>query len=257
MTLRTFHQPGASPLGPGAGFTLVEVILAIVIAVGILLVLLYFYEQATNLRTQAIQESERISAARLFLDRFTGELRTAQPLGFVGTSNSIQFVKTDVPSFASWTGGSLGRSAFPVTDLTTVRYRLEMADGTNVTGLFRSEEPLVAKMEVVQQDQLGDTNSVTSLDNPLPVIEEIRFLQLRYWAGTNWQEEWNSTSLPESIEVTLGPEASTNELELVELAPDLFRRIIYLPGSRVPRSTGSPRLPSLTNASPAETEEVP
>src|SRR5690242_975787 len=81
-------------------FTLVEVVLAIVIALGILVVLLFFYQQATNLRTQAIEQTERISAVRLLMDRITSELRTAvagSMVGstLVGTSNSIQFVRAD------------------------------------------------------------------------------------------------------------------------------------------------------------------
>src|ERR1041384_5134752 len=62
-------------------FTLVEVILAIVIALGILVVLLYFYQQATNLRAQAILETERIASARLLMDRITSELSSSQSEG--------------------------------------------------------------------------------------------------------------------------------------------------------------------------------
>jgi len=144
----TLHCHGKRRSAPG--FTLIEVILAIVIALAILLVLLYFYQQATNLRSQAIQETERIAAARLIMDRITGDLRTlrlesSSGRGFAGSSNSLQFVKTDVPSFSAWTGGALGRSSFPVTDLKVVRYRLfESLDETNNSGgLIRSEEPLV------------------------------------------------------------------------------------------------------------------
>src|SRR5258708_2784802 len=82
-----------------SAFTLIEVLLAIFIASGILVVLLYFYQQATHLRAQAIQETERIAAAGLIMDKITSELRTtpaetAFGRGFAGGSNTIQFVKT-------------------------------------------------------------------------------------------------------------------------------------------------------------------
>ena len=74
-----------------AGFTLIEVILAIVIALAILVVVLHFYQQATNLREQVIAETEKVGAARLLMDRITGELRSALPEwslapAFIGTA---------------------------------------------------------------------------------------------------------------------------------------------------------------------------
>ena len=55
-------------------FTLVEVILAISIAIGILVVALYFYSQATNLRAQLLEEADRISSIRLVMDCFFSSL---------------------------------------------------------------------------------------------------------------------------------------------------------------------------------------
>ena len=224
--------------GLAAGFTLVEVVLAIVIALGILVVLLFFYQQATTLRSHALQETERIAAARLILDRMAGELRTiARGLSgqrtLSGRSNSIQFVMADVPSFSAWLGGALGRSAFPVTDLKSVWYRLESEDGTNVAGLLRTEEPFVQQSQILIDERIDEestgTNSVAPL-NALMVLPEIRFLQFRYWAGTNWLEAWDSTALPQGVEVSLGPEPVTNLAETAELPGDVFRRVIYLGG---------------------------
>jgi type II secretory pathway pseudopilin PulG len=68
-------------------FTLVEVILAISIAIGILVVALFFHSQASHLRAQLLDESDRIAAIRLVMERLTAELRSAfeQPqYGFTG-----------------------------------------------------------------------------------------------------------------------------------------------------------------------------
>jgi type II secretory pathway component PulJ len=219
--------------GAARAFTLLEVILAIVIALGILVVLLYFYEQATNLRAQVIQETERISSARLIMDRLTQELRASQSdngsgQGFVGESNSLQFVRTDVPSFAAWTGGAFGRSSFPITDLKLVSYRLESSE-TNVSGLVRSEEPLISPIQrlTASEDQPDQTNMLSSVTLP-PVLEEIRFLQFRYWSGTNWLDAWSSPGRPDAVEVSLGAEPWTNTTDVAEPAPEIFRRVIYL-----------------------------
>ena len=53
-------------------FTLIEVVLAISIAIGIMLVLLFFYNQAATLRVQLVQQAERLSTIRLLMDRIKG-----------------------------------------------------------------------------------------------------------------------------------------------------------------------------------------
>lgn len=213
-------------------FTLVEVVLAIVIALGILVVLLYFYQQATNLRSEAIQETERLAAARLVMDRITSELRTIQlesyaGAGFVGRSNSLQFLKADVPSFASWIGGTLGRSAAPVTDLKRIQYRLESDDGTNITGLVRTEEPVVSLVEARAATEDEGTNSVSAANLPT-VLPEIRFLQFRYWSGTNWLDRWSAPGSPVSVEVQLGAEPLPVGADMHEYEAEVFRRVIYI-----------------------------
>src|SRR5262249_27843114 len=150
--------------------------------------------------------TERIGAARLLLDRLTCELR-ATPADasaaseFIGTSNSIQFVKADLPALVPWTGAALGRSTFPVTDLKRVNYELQFDGVTNVAGLLRTEEPLVGKRLLAAEDEdFATTNTVAGVSLP-PAIEEIRFLQFRYWSGTNWLDTWNSGTMPQGIEV--------------------------------------------------------
>jgi type II secretory pathway pseudopilin PulG len=215
-----------------AAFTLIEVILAIVIALGVLVVALYFYQQATNLRGQVIQETERIAAARLLMDRLTSELRGALPdwslaPAFLGGSNNIQFIRADLPSFSAWTGGTLGRSAAPVTDLKRISYRLESSDGTNTGGVIRSEEPLLIRRQLSAMDDLGSSNS-TAAAGAAPVLEEIQYLQFRYWSGTNWQDTWSGSGSPAGVEVSLGAEPATNGMDMAEYPAEIFRRVIYL-----------------------------
>jgi type II secretory pathway pseudopilin PulG len=246
--------------GSAVAFTLIEVVLAIAIALGILVVVLYFYEQSTNLRTEVIQETERVSAARLVMDRLTGELRSSQSGsgvggGFVGDSNTLQFVKTDVPSFTSWTGGALGRSSFPMTDLKLIKYRIDVTDGTNAGGLVRTEEPLVTRQQALtaaedQPDQVG-TNVLSSVNAP-PVLEEIKYVQFRYWSGTNWLDSWIASGAPEAVEVSLGAEVVTNATEFVESPPEIFRRVIYLGGAVVASNATASTNSAVASASSAQ-----
>ncbi len=226
---------------PQTAFTLVEVVLALWIALGILLVLLYFYHQATNLRSQALEQTERIAAARLVMDRITSDLRTFQPESewgrtFLGTSTSIEFVKTDVPSFAAWSGGTLGRADYPATDLKVIKYRLEPLGLTNGGGLVRSEEPLVRKRTAPVAEQAASTNGLPVVEGP-PVIQELQFLQFRYWDGRAWLDAWSSARGPRAVEIRLAGEPLTNETTSVEAAVDpevdsdveVFRRVVCLP----------------------------
>jgi type II secretory pathway pseudopilin PulG len=108
---------------------LLEVVLAIVIAVGMLVVVLYFYQQTSDVRARLLLETERLGAVRLVMDRLTAELRTACAIPtaggtFVGSASSIQFVKTEVPSRSAWQGAALGRVDTAQTDLRVVRYEL-------------------------------------------------------------------------------------------------------------------------------------
>ena len=222
---------------PAAGFTLIEVILAIVIALGVLVVVLNFYQQATNLRGQVLLETEKITAARLLMDRITSELRGALPdwsvaPAFLGSSNAIQFIKADVPSFSAWTGGALGRSAVPVTDLRRIEYRLESNDGTNVSGVVRSDEPLLVRRQLSALQDLVETNSPIGAA-AAAVVEEVRYLQFRYWSGTNWVDSWGGSGSPAGVEVSLGAEAVTNGMDLAEYPGEIFRRVIYLAVSGV------------------------
>ena len=239
MRCCTMRRPASNQFQRTAAFTLVEVVLAIGIAVGLLVVALHFYQQATNLRGQLIEESDRLSAIRLVMDRITSDLRTAlaQPQeGFTGTPDSMRFVKADMPARADWRGGAFGRATSVETDLKRVSYSLSaLLEGTNalVAGLSRSEEPWVeqrplagAKVAVQASIESAGTNQPATG----PVIESIRFARFRYWDGSGWQDSWDSSDLPRGVEVSLGAEPLPLE-EAPESYPyELFRRVIYLPG---------------------------
>ncbi|MSU20725.1 MAG: hypothetical protein EXS30_04950 [Pedosphaera sp.] len=228
-----------------AGFTLIEVVLAILIAIGLLVVALVFYQQAATLRAQLIEETERISTVRLLMDRITAELRTASRVALLqkpltGGSNFIQFVKTDLPSQSVWSGGAFGRAVSPETDLKRVSYRLNSSTGTNITGLIRSEEPLVEPQRVIGTkgsiDVEEDSKPASPVGNEGVHFEGIRFARFRFWDGSTWQETWNLPVLPTGVEVSLGAEAASEEPEPSEYPTGMFRRIIYLPAGGLDES---------------------
>jgi prepilin-type N-terminal cleavage/methylation domain-containing protein len=217
------------------GFTLIEVLLSVGILAGLLVVVLYFYQQAAELRTELLLETERSSSARLLMDRLTTELRTARTHTFyevpmVGDATYLQFITTDVPSQEAWTGEKLGRITRPESDLKLVSYGTETSlDDTNVLGLGRTEEALVELRTAPSETTIRGT-AATNRASVL-ITDAFRFMRFRYYDGYDWLEAWSETYLPRGVEVTLGAEPLPPEVELAEYPYEVFRRVIALPAS--------------------------
>lgn len=236
-------------------FTLLEVLLAVSIAAGMLAVVLFFYTQAANLRVHLFYETGRVSAVRLLLDRLTTELGNARRCGTLqaglkGGSDNIEFVRLDGPSAMNWTNTADPTLVGPSSPFRLVRYAVLLsADGTNVTGLTRTEEPLLKKtIEPADEGDLSSTNTTVLRRNPV-AIDQIRFLRFRYWDGAAWTNTWTAAGLPSGVEVSLGAEPLPEETTPDEYPYELFRRVIYLPGH-------SPAAPSI-GPDAAIMEEVP
>ncbi len=220
----------------GSAFTLIEVVLAIGIAVGILLVLLFFYQQAADLRTQLVSEAERLGTVRLLMDRITNELRTARrhaffEAAFIGDSRFLQFIRTDNLPASAWGSGELGRVNRAQTDLKLVRYSATTrTEGTNLisSAFERTEEPLV---EYRQKRSASDPLLIEKPIAPELMSEEIRFVRFRYFDGTKWLESWNVPSLPTAVELNFGFEALPDGAGPEDLPEEVFRRVVYLPGA--------------------------
>ena len=245
---------------PGwCAFTLIEVILAISIAVGILVVALYFYSQTANLRGQLLEESDRIAAVRLVMDRLSTELRAAfahPQYEFKGDATNLIFVTIDAPLRVPKLVPSSTLPSMPRSSLKLVNYGLATSiEGTNeiAMGLTRSEQPLLSKPSL-PQSPVVPLSAAESTQTPVrkiePMTDAIRFLQIRYWDSRKWSSTWNSRQLPRGVEITLGADPFPTEAPLTEYPSDLFRRVIYLPTSRALAETSIPSDPLELNSFP-------
>lgn len=216
-------------------FTLMEVMLAIGIAAAILFVLVYFYQRAAELRTQLLQETDRLATERLLMTRLETELRCVPGRCFykptlTGDATSIQFIKTELPSRNAWRSGVLGRAAVPETDLRLVKYSLA-GDGTNATGIVRTEEPMVTRQTAARSEVTVELPEETNRPAP-PLTADLRHLRFRYWDGSFWQDAWHLDQMPLGVEITLAAEPIAEDATPEELAGQVFRRAIFLPASR-------------------------
>lgn len=273
MKLSRNRKRGSASLG--SAFTLVEVVLAILIIVGILGVVLYFYQQAAEVRRRAVDETEYITVARMFLEQMTGELRAARSVetqfaGLEGTSNSLSFVTASMPNITRWIIRTNETAvSTPTTDLKRIRYTLlsttNLADSE---GLQRSEEflnvpqPALVETNAVSTNAVprADTNVVSAPPPPLgmentnltsitnevavatgnPLTDQIRFLQFRYWSGVMWTDSWSGMELPSGVEVTIGHEAMPKDVLTAGYPFEIFQRVIYLPESPHPGNKVAP-----------------
>lgn len=220
----------SSPTGQAA-FTLLEVVLAITIAVAILVVALGFHHQATTLRGQLLEESERLAAVRQVMDRLSADLRVApvhDRIGFTGDSNSLRFVTTGLPL----TPGAIE------SDLKRVSYRATFSgEGTNlaVSGLTRIEEPgvdlIASPLAPVLATVAGDTNA-PAVAAAEPLTDTIRFLSFRFWDGAAWRESWSGGVPPPGVEVSLGFEPLPADAAPDAYPGEIFRRVIFLPAGQ-------------------------
>ena len=219
------------------GFTLVEVILAIGLAIVILVTAMSFYHQATNLRGQLVEVSERVSTVRLVMDRLAADLRVARAHdweGFNGDATSLRFVKCEAIASSAWTRNQ------PVSDLRLVSYGAATGlDGTNmmVIGLNRSESLAVelrqTRATAAPLDAAPATASSATSTNVAPVepiTDVIRFVHFRYWDGTMWVESWGDVVPPLAVEVSFGLEPLPDDALPDEYPFEVFRRLLALPG---------------------------
>ncbi len=264
------HTPTRPPLSNTTaratrGFTLLEVVLALSIAIGLLSVVLYFYQQIARLRDATLADTSRLAAVRLSMDRLASELRTAsgRPGSFRGTAQEIEFVRCTLadpgPGMAD---RSTNRPAgyAPRSPCRRIAYRLS---GTNDLGeaasVERTEEPdeptRISTLPLALDDLLDAPSSSTNTSAPsqttFVVIPELRHLTLRYWDGSAWQESWAAPQLPRGVEITLSAEAPSATATPETSIQEIFRRVVAIPSANSSDDATGLASPSATGLNPA------
>ena len=257
-------------------FTLLEVLFAVVIAAGLLATAMYFYQKSSRFRSDLILETERIASARLILNRMSTELRSTlhhpvRNIGFKGGSNWVEFLKTEIPSEASWAMSTenISSSAYPEAGYRLIRYELAMKNVID-TGLDNAANremienlnldnnsdvapggdfPSLKQGDAIDRTERrlltakASTNSLATVRiEPVRITDQLKYMQLRYLNNGNWAENWGGPNPPAGIEISLGidPLSVTNLLE--EYTNHVYRRIV-----RIPTSIASITPPNETN----------
>jgi prepilin-type N-terminal cleavage/methylation domain-containing protein len=239
------------------GFTLIEVVLAVALSLALVVAMLAFYEQVVDVRAKVRAEAQIVSEEQKIMDLMTQDLRSAFVLPAVSmgvdgaTLQQIRMVTVGLPGGMSWvapsmmgvTGVATGDLPPPQGDLQIIGYRLRIEQDdqgqTAVTGLERTCQRTPTLETAVEGDEHGLTVDGTPADIFVtPLTFSIRFLRLRYWDGSAWQDSWSSGDLPGAVEIILGRDVLPDGSDPADYPGTTFRRMVAIPaGVKPPTGT--------------------
>jgi prepilin-type N-terminal cleavage/methylation domain-containing protein len=232
MTTRARTRPAARQ-----GFSLLEVSMAIALALLLVVAMVAFYKQTADLRTAIGAEADVIGAERTVMDRATSELRCAVTydlagLTFQGTASDMKFATTVLPGADSWVvpAATDGGAVPPGSDRLVVGYRLgttlDEAGKPVVTGIERTTQRLATARTVEE----GKEIEVKLL------APAMKFMHLSYWDGSAWLDTWTGQGLPAAVEIVLGEQPLPEGVEPDQYPYTIFRRVVFVPAGAKPVS---------------------
>ncbi len=168
------------------GFTLIEILLAILISSLVLTSVYGVFSSVSRARNRLEAEGLVYHQARIFFDRLGGELSSMRlsPLGNKAAFSSGKNLAGE--TFFEFNTELVSPGLQQYGGLSRVRY--EIRQGEKFADLFRSEQSL-----------LTDLNA----SEPLLFIAGLKTVQLRYFSQGSWQDSWSNKSPPELLEITL------------------------------------------------------
>ncbi len=218
-------------------FTLLEVILAIALAIGLLGALFSFCNYAMTCRQLVVKKIEYVNAERNVMDHVTNELRSATvypflSLGMTSDGNSMAFISAALPGPSAWTvPKSTDDPVAPEQDLQMLTYRLRVDDETgDVYGLERVCQKIIA------------TEVAAAGAETLLVSDQIKYLKYRFYDGQAWRESWRDAGqqadgdmpdalLPVAVEIIMGSQPAALNITIDDYmkATPTSRRVIFVP----------------------------
>jgi len=188
-----------------AGFTLIEVLLAILIGSLILTSIYGIFSSVSSARDRLELESDVYHQARIFFDRLGGELSSLRvaPVGHDAVFNSGK--TTSGEPFFEFNTELVSPLLQQHGGVSRVHYEMEQRGETAV--LLRSEQVLLADL---------------AASKPLVFLTGITDFRVRYFRQGQWLDVPSGKSLPQLIEITLELEGDNQTIP--------FRSSFVLPG---------------------------
>lgn len=184
-SLKGVSKRGAliSRRGRCAGFTLLEVLVAVGLAAAVLAALYATFFSVLRSRDAADRALERSAEIRHFLDRFSAEAHSAffsanNPLtSFAGEENYKLGAPSSELSFTSFNYPAL-QDALPASGLVYIRYFVEKSDSGGYTLFREAANPFAARKG-------GAAFKVEA-------VEDIDGFEASFYNGRDWVKAWDS-----------------------------------------------------------------
>jgi prepilin-type N-terminal cleavage/methylation domain-containing protein len=221
------------------GFTLLELIVAMIIFAIIIAAAYSLFDTSRSLVSRAEYRSQLFQTARASLQAIEDDIRGATmsgsifDVGFIGINGGSQKEPTDqlqVLSVCRYTGGSRDVNLPPPVfgiDLAVVQYWIEPDQSKAAHGLVR-DRPL----------ELTPLNGPVQRDTDIiEISRDVVFLNFRYYDGSQWVEAWDSTqsgTLPQAVEVTVYVRGEWRDEVVVE---PFVSRFYLAVGAQTPAKT--------------------
>jgi len=177
---------------PHAGFTLVEILLASVVAVMILTAIYEVFQQATRLRDGAVARLRDTQLRTRTATIIRNDLRNALVSGGIfaslveGDSSNTDGLNSELPGylkFTTTTGKDEDNALYG--DVQEVEYYVVKSSGTSITSGTTGAGSLV---RAVTRDLLQNDQPLTQEQEILP---DVTSLQVSFFDGSDWQTSWN------------------------------------------------------------------
>lgn len=225
------------------GFTLLEVVIAISLLVMLMTMLMIFYDNALVQRDEGTKRSRDAQLARVILERMAREVRQAvgnvpgYGVGVFGYKDRIEVNTLVMPDRKlSEVQTVRQRKLPPQFDLQQIRYYIAW-DEENLTddgdpralGLVRRESKTYLRDAIVTSEEAEE--SAEEVEEAQMAFKEelyapeIRFLELKYFDGATWWDDWELTqgnSLPQLVRITIGFEPVIPEDQELDIVEDDF-----------------------------------
>jgi len=217
------------------GFTLLEVILALALTLMLMAAVMAMYFYSNHLREDVVANDNFIQAEQMIMNHMTGELRSAKvypftKTGLAGGSSHVRMVTTELPGRSAWAIPDATQTPPPPeTDVQLVTYRLRVEPDESgqdvVLGMERVCQKILAPRVEDNTDNQAENRTVDFL------TDQIHFLRLRYFDGSNWVDSWSGGDLPLAVEIILGAQPLPEDCQPEDYPYQTYERVVYLPGS--------------------------
>ncbi len=218
-------------------FTLLEVLLALTLGLGLMAAATGFYYRAANVRTAVMQETQRVWSQRTVMDRLTNEIRGATIFPFLGMAmegqeSAVRYVTAALPDRSAWTMHNVMQPPPPPQyDLQIVGYRLRVSTDEQGNILKDSEgNVLVVGLERTCQKYISASAEEGQDISVALISSDIKFLGLRYWDGSAWVASWGGGDLPLAVEISLGQRSLPEGMTADQYPYEASRRVVFVPG---------------------------